>query len=402
MKIIVQKFGGTSVATEEARNLARKKIEEVIASGFRTVVVVSAMGRKGDPYATDSLIQLLKKENGEVSLRELDTLMCCGELIAAAVMAANLQGAGIQAAAMTGAQAGIFTDSNFGDARIKSVDTENIRKLLHQGIVPVICGFQGVETEGWMTTLGRGGSDTTAAALGAALEAERVEIYTDVEGIMTADPRVVANATILDCVSYGDVCQMAYEGAKVIHARAVEIAMEKDVPIFIKSTFSDAPGTLIGKADIVEEKTVIPGRTINSIAYLRELAQFRVSFDGSDASCGQRLYDQLAQNHISVGCLNLQAELTMFSVFMFDVGKTDKLLQELGYSYEKHTDCAKVSVVGSGMRGVPGIIAKFVAALAEKDIVILQMVDSDTTISAIIGQEVLNDAVTALHDAFNL
>ena len=402
MKIIVQKFGGTSVATAEAREAAKSKVLEAIKAGFTPAVVVSAMGRKGEPYATDSLIDLIKKENTAVDLSDLDTIMCCGELISAAVMAASLQKDGLRAAALTGGQAGILTDSNFGDARIKDINPDNLLRYMNSGIIPVVCGFQGVSPDGRFTTLGRGGSDTTAAALGVALEADCVEIYTDVEGIMTADPRVVSDANILNCVSYGDVCQMAHQGAKVIHARAVEIAMEKEIPIVVKSTFSDAPGTLICTEDVVDKNSSVPGRIISSVAYLRDLAQFKVRFAGNDVDCAHRLYDDLAKNGISVGCLNLQPELTMFSVFMFDVERTNKLLADSGYEFELHSDCAKVSIVGSGMRGVPGIMATFVAALAEKGIMILQTVDSDTTISAIINQEHLNDAVTALHDAFNL
>ena len=402
MKIIVQKFGGTSVATAEAREAAKSKVLEAIKAGFTPAVVVSAMGRKGEPYATDSLIELIKKENTAVDLSDLDTIMCCGELISAAVMAASLQKDGLRAAALTGGQAGILTDSNFGDARIKDINPDNLLRYMNSGIIPVVCGFQGVSPDGRFTTLGRGGSDTTAAALGVALEADCVEIYTDVEGIMTADPRVVSDANILNCVSYGDVCQMAHQGAKVIHARAVEIAMEKEIPIVVKSTFSDAPGTLICNEDVVDKNSSAPGRIISSVAYLRDLAQFKVRFAGNDVDCAHRLYDDLAKNGISVGCLNLQPELTMFSVFMFDVERTNKLLADSGYEFELHPDCAKVSIVGSGMRGVPGIMATFVAALAEKGIMILQTVDSDTTISAIINQEHLNDAVTALHDAFNL
>ena len=402
MKIIVQKFGGTSVATAEAREAAKSKVLEAIKAGFTPAVVVSAMGRKGEPYATDSLIDLIKKENTAVDLSDLDTIMCCGELISASVMAASLQKDGLKAAALTGGQAGILTDSNFGDARIKDINPDNLLRYMNSGIIPVVCGFQGVSPDGRFTTLGRGGSDTTAAALGVALEADCVEIYTDVEGIMTADPRVVSDANILNCVSYGDVCQMAHQGAKVIHARAVEIAMEKEIPIVVKSTFSDAPGTLICNEDVVDKNSSVPGRIISSVAYLKDLAQFRVRFAGNDVDCAHRLYDDLAKNGISVGCLNLQPELTMFSVFMFDVERTNKLLADSGYEFELHSDCAKVSIVGSGMRGVPGIMATFVAALAEKGIMILQTVDSDTTISAIINQEHLNDAVTALHDAFNL
>lgn len=403
MKIIIQKFGGTSVATAAARAAAKNKVLAAMKDGFAPVLVVSAMGRRGEPYATDSLIDLLKNENVSVDLRELDTIMCCGELISAAVMAATLQNAGLKAMALTGGQAGIITDSQYGNASIKNINTGELTQLLASGVVPVVCGFQGVSEQGKFTTLGRGGSDTTAAALGAALTAECVEIFTDVEGIMTADPRVVSDANILNCVSYGEVCQMAHQGAKVIHARAVEIAMEKDIPIIVKSTFSDAPGTLICNADdVIKDSAEETLRIVSSVTYLKDLAQFMVKLDASDPASGRRLFDDLAKNNISVGCLNLQPELSMFSVFQDDVEKTNTLLKKDGFEFVLHPDCAKVSVVGAGMRGVSGIMATFVAALAEKNITILQTVDSDTTISAIINQEHLIEAVTALHKAFEL
>ncbi|HIU64485.1 MAG TPA: aspartate kinase [Candidatus Avacidaminococcus intestinavium] len=402
MKIVVQKFGGTSVATPEARAAVRKKIIEAVSNGFSPIVVVSAMGRSGDAYATDSLIDVIKNEYRSVSARNLDTIMCCGELISAAVMAASLESEGLQAVALTGGQAGIWTDDNFGAADIIDIDVKVLKSYLAKAIIPVVCGFQGRTEDGIFTTLGRGGSDTTAAALGAALQAEAVEIYTDVDGIMTADPRVVSKANILDCVSYADVCQMAHQGAKVIHPRAVEIAMKKEIPIIVKSTFSDAPGTLICTEEAVSRTSNHLTRIISGVAYLKDLAQFKVQLDSKIPQLGKHLYDELAKNKISVGCLNLQPELSMFSVFMFDCEKTHALLTNDGFDFEVHNDCAKVSIVGSGMRGVHGIMATFVAALTENGITILQMVDSDTTISAIVHQEQLNNAVTALHDAFGL
>lgn len=192
MKILVQKFGGTSVASQEARIAVKDKVQKAVRSGFAPVVVVSAMGRKGEPYATDTLIKVLKETNLSVNVRELDMMMCCGEIMAACVMAATLQKFGINAMALTGGQAGIITDSQFGAARIKNINVSNLHHLLESGVIPIVCGFQGMtENNGKFTTLGRGGSDTTAAAIGAALHAECVEIYTDVEGIMTADPRLV-------------------------------------------------------------------------------------------------------------------------------------------------------------------------------------------------------------------
>lgn len=404
MKIIVQKFGGTSVATAQTRLSVKNKVQEALNLGYAPVVVVSAMGRSGDPYATDTLIGLVKAANVSANVRELDTVMCCGELISAGVMAATLQAFGINAMALTGGQAGIVTDGQFGAARIKNINTAELLHLLDSGVVPVVCGFQGTtENHGKFTTLGRGGSDTTAAALGAALEAKLVEIYTDVDGIMTADPRIIKDATILEQISYGEVCQMAHQGAKVIHPRAVEIAMKKNIPLVVRSTFSDAPGTVINSECPENNGEIVIGERIASgVTQLTDLAQFKVSLDQGDILSGRKLFDDLAAAGISVGCLNFQPELAMFAVIKEDVEKTDKLLHLHGYAHEFNDDCAKVSVVGSGMRGVPGVMATYVAALSEKNITILQTVDSDTTISAIIKQENLVAAVKALHAAFKL
>lgn len=406
MKIIVQKFGGTSVATEEARLAVKDKVKQAIRKGLSPVVVVSAMGRKGAPYATDTLIDVLKKENVSVNVRELDVMMCCGEIISSCVMAATLQKFGINAMALTGGQAGIVTDSQFGAARIKNINVANLQHLLESGIIPVVCGFQGITENNFkFTTLGRGGSDTSAAALGAALHAEFVEIYTDVEGIMTADPRIVEDANILHQITYAEVCQMAHNGAKVIHPRAVEIAMSRNIPLIVKSTFSDAPGTLITNErpdGICGSDISINESLASGVANLSDLAQFRIELNPEDMAAGRMLFEDLADAGISVGCLNLSEKEAMFAVFSPDVEHTCKVLEETGFKYELNEGCAKVSVVGSAMRGVPGIMATFVAALASKKIGILQTVDSDTTISAIIKEEHLVDAVKALHHAFKL
>ena len=260
------------------------------------------------------------------------------------------------------------------------------------------------ENNGKLTTLGRGGSDTTAAALGAALHAECVEIYTDVEGIMTADPRLVKEASILKQISYGEVCQMAHQGAKVIHPRAVEIAMKKNIPLVVKSTFSDAPGTLITNdcAETEEDASISERRLASGVTHLTDLAQFRVALNPEDIASGRKLFEDLADAGISVGCLNLSESSAMFAVFSEDVEHTNKVLKGTEFEYTLTEGCAKVSVVGSAMRGVPGVMANFVAALTGCKISILQTVDSDTTISAIIKQEHLIDAVTALHKAFKL
>ena len=403
MKILIQKFGGTSVVDEKARTAVKDKVQQAIRSGYAPVVVVSAIGRKGAPYATDTLIDFLKQVNLSVNVREQDMLMCCGEIISACIMAATLQKFGFNAMALTGGQAGIITDSQFGAARIKNIKTDDLRHLLESGVIPVICGFQGMtENHGKFTTLGRGGSDVTAA-LGVALNAEKIEIYTDVEGVMTADPRIVKDATILHKISYAEVAQMAQQGAKVIHPRAVEIAMRRNIPLVVKSTFSDAPGTLI-TSDIsgLEVENSVTERRISGVTYLKDLVQFRVQLDTKDASSGRILFEDLAAAGISVSCLNLSESSSMFAVFSADAEKTVAVLDEAGFAYTVNKNCAKVSVVFAAVRGFPGLMAKFVSALADNKIHILQTVDSDTTISAIVKEEHINEAVTALHKAFKL
>ena len=405
MKIIVQKFGGTSVATEEARIAVKDKVQQAIRNGYSPVVVVSAMGRKGAPYATDTLIGVLKENNPKVNDREMDVMMACGEIISSCVMAATLQKFGINATALTGGQAGIITDSTFGSARIKNIKTSALMNLLESGIIPVVCGFQGVtEVNGRITTLGRGGSDTTGVALGAALKSEFVEIYTDVEGIMTADPRIVPHTHIMDKVSYAEVCQMAHNGAKVVHPRAVEIAMRNNIPVYVKSTFSDAVGTLITNVTEIDGigDGVVSDKLASAIAHEGDISQFRVQLDPENLAAGQSLFADLAVAGISVGCLNLSEKDAKFCVFNKDAERTANLLEENNVPFVLNAGCGKVTVVGSAMEGVPGVMSKFVSALASRGITILQTVDSDTTISAIVKEDQLTDAVNALHLAFEL
>lgn len=406
MKIIVQKFGGTSVANAQGRACVVKKIQEAIAAGYAPVVVVSAMGRKGQPYATDTLIGVLKEVNPSVHLRELDLLMACGEIISSTVMAATLQKEGLSAMAMTGREAGMITDGQFSSAKIKTINTERLKDLVRAKVIPVICGFQGSdEGTGDITTLGRGGSDTSAAAFGAALHADKVEIYTDVDGVMTADPRIVDNASVMNEISYDAICEMAHQGAKVIHPRAVEIAMHSNIPMVVKSTFSDAPGTLITanpEGDALEHDKDIDENIASGVAHITGIAQFKVNLDPNKQTNGDHLFTTLAKNGISVGCLNLQPESTMFAVFNNAMEATETLLKKEKYPYVLNKDCAKVSVIGTGMGNVPGVMARFVGALSERKITILQTTDSNITISAIVKASVVTEAVNALHQAFNL
>ena len=405
MRILVQKFGGTSVSTAENRRLAAEKISQAIEDGFSPVVVISAMGRNGQPYATDTLIGVAREAHSLLSRREMDMMMGCGEIISAVVMASTLQDCGLDAIVLTGGQAGIITDNQFGNARILKVDPSRVRAELANGKIPVVCGFQGVTAEGDLTTLGRGGSDTTASALGAALQAETIEIYTDVDGIMTADPRLVPHAHILDRISYAEVSQLAHQGAKVIHPRAVEFAMQKNIPLVVKSTFSKAPGTLITTSAQVEETcdAGISDRVATGVTYVKKISQVTVELTpNSKHADSSGIFKILAVSGINVDLINILPRQVLFTVQEDDDGETRQRLQDEGYQLTVLQNCAKVSVVGGGMGDVPGVMAGFVDALASKGIPLLQTVDSQTSISALIDGNFLESAVSALHSQFGL
>ena len=404
MNFIVQKFGGTSLVDEEMRGKVAARVVEARQEGYFPVVVVSAIGRMGDPYATDTLLALARGCNRELSPREADLLMSCGEIISGVVMAATIQKAGCPAVFLTGTQAGIITDNNHNDARILKINPENIIKHARDGKVVVVAGFQGISGEGEITTLGRGGSDTTAAALGVALNAAWVDIYTDVEGIMTADPRIVSDARPLEVVTYNEICQLAHEGAKVIHPRAVEIAMQKNIPLRVKCTFSDAPGTLVtshgevyrGAIDINRD------RTITGITHIPDITRIKVVTGdaGNIPDFQRRIFKALALAGISVDFINVHPEAVFFTVKNSVAARAVQVLENMGIDPEVLPDCAKVAAVGAGMTGVPGVMAKIVEAMAGEDVQILQSADSYTTIWVLVKRDDMEKSIRALHRQF--
>lgn len=405
MGLIVQKFGGTSLADSDGKRRAADRICSARENGYDVVAVVSAMGRYPEPYSTDGLLRLLQEYSQEWVQRETDLLMSCGEVVSAVVMAHLLRQRGCRAVALTGGQAGIITTPDYGDAHIVRVDTHRIREHLSMQEVVVVAGFQGVTSDGETTTLGRGGSDTTAAALGSALAALRVEIFTDVNGIMTADPRLVQAATTVDCLSYREVCEMAEMGAKVIHPRAVEIAMEGRLPLVIRSTFSDEGGTLIG-ANAGESGAVeISGdRLVTGIAHIAHLAQVRVSTDGEgDQALDARvLFRCLADSGISVDLINLSPSEACFTIKESDAKRASTILQSLRLNSVVEGGYAKISAVGAGMRGVPGVMATIVEALSDAGVRIYQTADSHTSISCLVRMRDMEAAAVALHERFGL
>jgi aspartate kinase len=404
MKIIVQKFGGTSVSTEQARKLAIEKITSKLDEGYAPVIVVSAMGRYGDPYATDSLINIVKKISVNPAPRDLDLLMSCGEIISAAIFSTLLNNLGYKSIALTGGQAGIITDENFCDARISEVKTDKIIKLIKKGIIPVIAGFQGMSGEGEITTLGRGGSDITATVLGASLHANVIEIYTDVDGVMTADPRIVPQAKVIKKIQYNEVFQLAEHGAKVIHPKAVEYAMKGNIPILVKNTYNNSTGTLITvDPDIGSSKYPIAKSLITGIAYWKNKSQIVIDYnnEANVDSLDKELLNKLTENSISIDMINFFKSRKVFIISSDESKRIKPILDTLSYcSYEITDDCCKITIIGNRISGVPGIMHKIIEILYESNIKILQTSDSNTTISCLIENENMNLAVNLLHNEF--
>lgn len=398
MNIIVQKFGGTSVSTEERRKQVITKIGKAIESGLKPVVVVSAMGRKGEAYATDTLLSLVDNNFKDNNKSAQDLLMCCGEIISSVVLCNDLYKHGITAVPLTGGQAGIITNNVHTDAEAIDVDTNNIMKVIEEGKVPVVTGFQGVTKDGFFTTLGRGGSDTSACILGVALNAKEIDIYTDVDGIMTADPRMVEDASLINEMTYNEVFQLADQGAKVIHPKAVALAKKGNVPLVIKNTMNDSKGTIIKSSVSEEEKRVISG-----ITHLNNRIQVRVRLsDNKGKGAYRNLLELLAKNHISLDLINIFPEHQMFTI---DATEKDKLSEIMGKAEIKYTtieNCSTVAIVGAGMNGVPGVMARIINTLTSNNIEILQTTDSNMTIWCLIDTENVSEAVRLLHSEFGL
>ncbi|MFB9273553.1 aspartate kinase [Cohnella cellulosilytica] len=402
MELIVQKFGGTSLTDEQSRSHVLRHVIREYKAGSKVVVVVSAMGRKGDAYATDSLLELIRRNGDALPPRERDLLLSCGELISAAVLCSLLQAAGIPAVVLTGGQAGIVTDGHYGSARIVKMDCDRVERHLTDKQVVIAAGFQGVSGSGEVTTLGRGGSDTSATALGAALKADVVDIYTDVDGILTADPRWVANARPLAAVSYEEICNMAHNGAKVIHPRAVELAMKAGIPVRVRSTFSDGEGTLVTHERALRGQGIWYDRTVTGLAHVSDVTQLAVINPDGPADLQLRVFRAMASHGISVDFINVMPTGVHYTVSEKDAPLAIELLRELGLEPKVRKACAKVSVIGGGMNGEPGVMAVIVEALTDSGIPILQSADSNTTIWVLISQEDLAAALQALHTAFRL
>ncbi|HLS06645.1 MAG TPA: aspartate kinase [Bacillota bacterium] len=401
MQILVQKYGGTSVGDQKSRQHVIRHIKQALSENFKVIVVVSALGRNPEPYATDSLLNLVSKRATQTLKRETDMLMSCGEIISSVVLTSELTDENIEATALTGPQAGILTDESFGDATIKKVNPKRIFDTFNHVDVIIVAGFQGQTSSGDLTTLGRGGSDTTAASLAAATKAKRVDIFTDVNGIMTADPRMVENARCLDVVTYMEICHLAYQGAKVVHPRAVEIAMHAEVPLRVRSTYTDDLGTLITSLRQPTGQR-IPDRLVTGVTHIDDISQVVVQANTDDQTIQANVFRAMAEANISVDFINISQNDIAYTVSNEHVEQTERILDTLAYNYDIQQHFAKVSVVGAGMTGVPGVASRIVQALTKENIQIYQAADSHTTIWVLIRDTDLPKALNALHEAFEL
>lgn len=402
MGTYVMKFGGTSVATPALiQNVAKRVLCET-ECGNKVVVVVSAMGK-----TTDQLVSMAKELSVAPSKREMDVLLSTGEQVTIALLTMALQQLKINAKSFTGWQAGMVTEDIPSNARIETVDTEALKKCLAEGKVAVVAGFQGVDRHGNITTLGRGGSDTTAVAIAAALEAERCDIYTDVEGVFTSDPRHVKNARKLDEISFDEMLELAHLGAGVIHPRAVELAKNYEMPMSIRSSTIYTEGSIL-KEEVQMEKDLV----VRGVAFEGEIVRLTVYFGETYNSALANIFTTLAKHHINVDIIVQSvipnaAPTVSFSVKKEQLKEALQVLAEhkevLGYDHIDHElDLAKVSIVGSGMASNPGVAAEMFDCLFRSGIPVKMVSTSEIKVSVVVPEEEMFLAANALHDQFEL
>jgi len=402
MALVVQKYGGTSVADiNKMKNVARR-ISKSKEAGNDIIVVLSAMAGE-----TDRLIQLAHGAADEPDIREYDALISIGEQLSVTLLSIILNGMGFRAKSLLGYQVKIVTDRSYTKARIFHIDTKKICKELKKGTIVVVAGFQGVDKDGNITTLGRGGSDTSAVALAAALKADVCDIYTDVDGIYTADPSICRKARRLSRISYDEMLEMARAGAKVLQPRSVELAKKYEVPVYVRSSFTDEGGTLVTKEDVEMEKEVVCG-----VTYDRDQAKITVVRVPDRPGIAARLFTPLADCNIMVDMIIQNASLEGYTDLTFTVSRKEikkahelvnEVAKEIGADrVEIDADVSKISIIGVGMISHSGVAAKMFSSLAKEGVNILMISTSEIKISCVIQEKYTELAVSALHDAFGL
>ena len=399
---LVLKFGGTSLADIERIKLVARRVSSEVEAGHEVAVVVSAMAG-----VTNQLVAWTRETSRLHDAREYDVVVASGEQVTAGLLALALQNLGIDARSWLGWQIPIRTDDVHGKARIQSIEVIELRRRLALGQVAVVSGFQGVGLRGRITTLGRGGSDTSAVALAAALEAERCDIFTDVDGVYTSDPRIVAKARKLDKITYEEMLEMASQGAKVLQTRSVEMAMNHRVRVQVLSSFTDAPGTLV-----VDEDEIVEQQVVSGIAYSRDEAKITVQKVPDRPGVAAAIFGPLADNAINVNMIvqNIsedgRADLT-FTVARADLDRAVSVLEErrglLGFAALKpDSNVVKISVIGVGMRSHSGVAKQMFQTLFEKGINIQVISTSEIKVSVLIAAEYTELALRALHTAYGL
>ena len=406
MGLIVQKFGGTSVAGTERIRMVSHHVAREIAAGHQVIVVVSAMAG-----ITDELVGYVKDLSSLEDVEayaDHDMVVSAGEQVTAGLLALRLRSMGIPARSWAGWQVPIHTSGEHGKARIEGIETEQVLKSIAEGRVAVITGFQGVTDAGRVTTLGRGGSDTSAVALAAAFNAERCDIYTDVDGVYTTDPRIVKNARKLDMISYEEMLELASAGAKVLQTRSVEMAMNHNVRLQVRTSFSDAPGTIL-----VKEKDMMEQHRVTGLAYSRDEARITLSSVDDKPGICAAIFGPLAEANLNVDMIvqnvtpdGKTTDVT-FTVTQGDLPKAKKLLEGLqatiGYrALHADDNVAKLSAVGVGMRSHAGVAQEMFKTLAAKGINIMVITTSEIKISVLIEESYIELALRALHDAYGL
>ena len=402
MALVVQKYGGTSVGTIERIEHVAKRIATTVKNGNHVVVVVSAMGK-----STDRLVEMAREITEKPNKREMDMLLTTGEQITIALLSMALQNRGLEAVSQTGWQAGIQTEEEHGNARITDINTSSIENHLQQGRIVIVAGFQGVSKNGEITTLGRGGSDTTAVALAAALSADRCDIYTDVNGVYTTDPRFVSKARKLQSISYDEMLEMANLGAGVLHPRAVEFAKNYKVKLMVASSIVEEEGTLIEEEVSMEKNLIVRG-----IAFENDVTKVTVAGLPNELTTLSNLFTTLSEAGINVDIIiqNQNEKGTTNISFSINGSALDEVLTLLDQNKEKlqysniysESDLAKVSIIGSGMISNPGVAATMFQVLAESDVMIKMVSTSEIKVSAVIDETEMVQAVEALHRAFQL
>jgi aspartate kinase len=396
-RVIVLKFGGSSLSTPELREIAASRVLEARTRGFAPVVICSALGRSPDPYATDTLLSLLGPAR---SSPNRDLMLAVGELISCAIFAELLTSWGAEAQAMTGEQAGILTDNSWCDANIKRVDPRNLVRAIVSNVIPVVAGFQGADEHNAITTLGRGGSDLSAIAVGEALGADSVEIYTDVSGVMSGDPRRIVGAHTVDRVNWSEMVELAGNGAKVMHAKAATLAQRGNTPYVIKGLRSNF-GTAIDEGMPIDRD-----RPVTGVTALRDIAFVRIIAGEEDvekrAELDTALLHRVAERGISIDMINVNAAGVFFVCDAENTEKVREELRDLNLAVRIRPHCAKISIVGAGMRGTPGVMYRVVRSVSDAGVEIIHSTDSNITISVLVPEEDAQRAEQALHDAFHL